>query len=148
MHADCLPHQVRYSSKLRGLVLSLYGTGNGPSRKAGFLRTIENAIERGVLVVAASQCTKGTVSLDDYEVGRRLLDIGVISAGDMTIEAISTKMAYLFGRGLTGDEIRLAMNEDLRGERSRLAPPSAVESGSLGNVLGKLGRGSRGDRGD
>ena len=103
---------------LRGLVLSLYGTGNGPSSKEPFLQAIRDAIKGGVIVIAATQCLRGSVSLGTYEVGRYLLELGVVSAGDMTTEACVTKVAYLCGRGLEGDALRKAMVTDLRGERS------------------------------
>ena len=103
---------------LRGLVLSLYGTGNGPSAKEPFLQAIRDALKRGVVVIAATQCLRGSVSLGTYEVGRYLLELGVVSAGDMTTEACVTKVAYLCGRGLEGDALRDAMETDLRGERS------------------------------
>ena len=107
---------IRHAPNLKGMILSLYGTGNGPSGKRSFLKAITEAINRGILVVIATQCLKGEVSLSTYEVGQKLLDIGVISAGDMTTEACSTKMAYLFGRELTGQELSDAMQSDLRGE--------------------------------
>lgn len=37
------------------------------------------------VVVAITQCSKGTVS-DAYETGRALLDIGIVPGGDMTPE--------------------------------------------------------------
>ena len=52
------------------------------------------------------------------QVGQAFLDMGVISAGDMTMEACVTKLAYLLGRGLRGDELRVPMMTDLRGELS------------------------------
>jgi hypothetical protein len=49
------------------------------------MEVIKEACERGVVVVAISQCAKGTVS-DAYETGRTLLDTGVVAGGDMTPE--------------------------------------------------------------
>lgn len=55
---------ISHAPSLKGLVLSLYGTGNGPSAKAEFLDTIRAAVDRGILVVAATQCISGTVNLE------------------------------------------------------------------------------------
>mmetsp|Transcript_4821 Transcript_4821/g.11772 ORF Transcript_4821/g.11772 Transcript_4821/m.11772 type:complete len:432 (+) Transcript_4821:95-1390(+) len=107
---------IQHAPNLRGLVLSLYGTGNGPSHKEDFMRVVREAVRRDILVVAVTQCLRGAVTLDTYEVGRRLLEIGVISAGDMTCEAVVTKISYLCGRGLKGEDLRNAMTTDLRGE--------------------------------
>ena len=89
---------IQHAPNLRGLVLQLYGTGNGPAQKRAFINVIKSAIDRGILVVATSQCLRGAVSLDTYEVGRKLLELGVVSAGDMTTEAVVTKMAYVRAR--------------------------------------------------
>lgn len=64
----------------------------------------------------------GAVALDTYEVGQRLLQLGVVPAGDMTTEACVTKLAYLSGRGLVGDQLRVAMSQNLRGELTESAP--------------------------
>ena len=80
----------------------------------------------------------GTVNLETYEVGRRLLELGVISAGDMTTEAVVTKMAYLFGRRLSTERLRKAMNDDLRGERTVGVQSSWGELSSLGGFVGAV----------
>ena len=129
---------IANAPSLKGIVLSLYGTGNGPSAKAEFLGVIQDAIDRGLLVVAATQCVSGTVNLETYEVGRRLLELGVISAGDMTTEAVVTKMAYLFGRRLSTERLRKAMNDDLRGERTVGVQSSWGELSSLGGFVGAV----------
>eukprot|EP00966_Prymnesium_polylepis_P103520 2397128-Prymnesium_polylepis.1 len=46
---------IEHAPNLRGLVLSLYGTGNGPSHKADFMRVIRGAVEKDILVVAVTQ---------------------------------------------------------------------------------------------
>ena len=139
---------VREAEGLKGIVLSLYGTGNGGSKSA-FLRVIADAISKGILVAAASQVHKGRVSLETYEVGRQLLELGVVSAADMTKEAVVAKMAYLFGRGVCGAQLADAMSSDLRGEltereevrgvRARAEAASGFES-FLGFHRGAAGR--------
>jgi len=62
-----------------------------------------------------------------YAVGKALESAGVVSANDMTLEAISCKVSYLFGRGdLTQSEVASLMGVSLRGEITpveALSPP-------------------------
>jgi L-asparaginase/Glu-tRNA(Gln) amidotransferase subunit D len=46
---------------------------------------LREACNRGVIIVAISQCAKGTVS-SAYATGQTLLQAGVIAGGDMTPE--------------------------------------------------------------
>jgi 60kDa lysophospholipase len=46
---------------------------------------LKDACDRGVVIMAISQCAKGSVG-DAYETGRRLLQARVIPGGDMTPE--------------------------------------------------------------
>jgi len=101
---------------LKAVVVEMYGTGNAPSRKEGLIVALENIVKSNKLVVIVSQCPTGHVALNTYAVGRRLAEIGCISGEDMTIEAVSTKLSYLFGRGLTAAQVKLMMSENLRGE--------------------------------
>jgi len=113
---EAISAMIQHTDNLDGLVLSMYGTGNGPTHKSSFVDLIKKAISRNILVVATTQCHKGTVALNVYEVGKRLLSVGVVSAGDMTTEACVAKISYLCGRGLQGETLRSAMAQDLRGE--------------------------------
>jgi len=114
-------------SGLRALVLQLYGTGNLPSVKESFLETLADATARGILVVATTQCMTGSVKLGKYAVGHALKGAGVISGSDMTLEAVSCKLAYLFGRAdLSNAEIGELMGVSLRGE---ITPPTGEGPG-------------------
>lgn len=65
-------------------MLETFGAGNAPQR-VDLMQALKEACDRGVIVVAISQCAKGTVS-DSYETGRSLQAVGVASGGDMTTE--------------------------------------------------------------
>ena len=69
---------------IRGVVLETFGAGNAPQR-ADLMQALKEACDRGVVVVAITQCVKGSVS-DAYETGRTLLQAGIVSGGDMTPE--------------------------------------------------------------
>lgn len=104
------------SSDVRAIVLQLYGTGNAPARRSGFINWVKRLVERDVVVIACSQCLRGRVELDEYAVGKQLNDAGVVSALDMTCEAAVTKMAYLLPMNLNKAELLEAFQTPLRGE--------------------------------
>jgi len=105
---------------LMGLVLETYGVGNGPERDANILETIREATDRGVVVIACTQCLYGRVQLGAYETGSALAQVGVTSGADMTSEAALTKLSVLLGRGLPPEEVRVLMQENLAGELTPL----------------------------
>ncbi|KAG6830746.1 hypothetical protein H0H92_014827 [Tricholoma furcatifolium] len=88
---------------IRGVVLETFGAGNAPQR-ADLMQALKEACDRGVIVVAITQCSKGSVS-DAYETGRTLLQAGVVPGNDMTPEP-----------ELSVTEIRELMATSLRGE--------------------------------
>ena len=101
---------------LKGLILESYGTGNGPSNNPDFLAALAEATERGIVIVNLSQCRHGGISQDDYATGRALSDAGLVSGGDMTIEAALTKLMFLFSRDLPVETVRQRIGENLVGE--------------------------------
>lgn len=119
-------HAAR-ETHLKGLILQLYGTGNLPSLKNELIECLAEAVRSGVCVVVTTQCHTGSVLLGHYATGQELKKAGVVSAGDMTLEATSAKLAYLLGRqDLSIDEIRDLMGVNLRGEltpEDQMPPP-------------------------
>ena len=69
---------------IRGVVLETFGAGNAPQHE-DVRNALKCACDRGVVVVAITQCAKGSVS-DAYEAGRTLLEVGVVPGSDMTPE--------------------------------------------------------------
>jgi L-asparaginase len=133
--------------QLRALVLQLYGTGNIPSVKESFIQLLADATDKGILVIASTQCSTGSVLLGQYATGRALLEAGAVSAGDMTVEAIACKSAYLFGRkDLNNSQIVELMGVSLRGEMTphdQLSPPHS--SNSFEQCIAKARRTSGGN---
>lgn len=100
---------------LKAVVLKTYGSGNAP-QKPWFIKLLKEATKRGIVIVNISQCPAGMVEMARYETGLHLLDAGVISGYDATVESILTKLMFLIGHKLTPREIRNEMNHPLAGE--------------------------------
>jgi len=102
---------------IKGIVFRTFGAGNAPDNKE-FLQTIENATkERKCTILNVTQCNQGMVEMGLYEASSGLLERGVISGLDMTPEAALTKMMFILG-SQRGEDIRLELQQNLRGEQS------------------------------
>ncbi|MBR1785406.1 MAG: asparaginase [Bacteroidales bacterium] len=101
---------------LQGVVIETYGSGNAPTDK-WFIDALDQAIRRGVIVLNVTQCKAGAVKMRQYAASCDMDRIGVVAAGDITIEAAITKMMCLLGE-YPGDKehVKLRLSQSLRGE--------------------------------
>ena len=109
-----LRHQFN-TPGVKGVVLKTFGAGNTPSAK-WFVNVISEAVDRGIVVLNVTQCVNGGVHEKRYVSSDRLAAVGVISGHDITSEAAITKLMFLFGLGLSSDEVKRALLRPIAGE--------------------------------
>ena len=100
---------------LKGIIFRTFGSGNAPRAK-WLTKALAKATEAGKIIVNITQCSTGSVKMNLYETGLQLLEAGIISGHDSTVEAALTKLMYLMGQGLKPEAIREIMNRSLAGE--------------------------------
>ena len=104
-------------SKLKGVVLETYGSGNAPTEK-WFIDILQKTVERGVHIVNVTQCAGGNVIMGHYETSVALEKIGIISGNDITTESALAKLMYLLGENIPKNKFKSIFETQLRGEIS------------------------------
>ncbi|MBQ8237143.1 MAG: asparaginase [Oscillospiraceae bacterium] len=99
----------------KGIVIEAFGLGGFNMLGRG-LRGIRRAIEDGVSVVITTQCLYDSADLGVYQVGSKLLQLGVIQGRDMTSEAAMAKLMWAIGQGMDQDQIAKLFRQNLAGE--------------------------------
>ncbi len=111
--------QALTEQKIDGIILRTYGVGNAPVQNKALLQALEHAHQQGIVIVNCTQCFQGHVDMSGYETGTALMNAGVVSGADMTVEAALSKLYYLFNIGLEQQQIETRMQQNLRGELTR-----------------------------
>lgn len=121
---------------MQGVVLETYGTGNAPNNRPELLDALKEATGRGVIIINTTQCLKGSVSMV-YATGEVLFDAGLLCGGDMTPEAVLSKLSYVLAieeldletkKKMMIKNLRGEMNEDLAGAKLNLSDSRFIQA--------------------
>lgn len=106
---------ILHIENLKGIVLESFGSGNVPNF-SWFSELIIEATKKGIVIVNVSQCAGGKVQMGLYQTSVDIQKADVVSGNDMTTEAAVTKLMFLLGQGLTYNEVKKYMQQNLKGE--------------------------------
>ena len=105
------------SMGIRGIVIEAFGLG-GVNVLGEGLDGIEKAVKSGVSVVVTTQCLHDSADLGVYQVGTKLLELGVIQGRDMTSESAVAKLMWALGQGMSPGEVKVFFAQSIAGEIS------------------------------
>lgn len=110
-------------AKIEGIVLRSIGAGDpniAPEDEVGNYTNLRETFEllksRKIPIVVTTQAARGVSSMTASNNGAEAYKMGAIPAWDMSIEAMTVKLAWLLGRGLEYEQIRSEMLTSIKGE--------------------------------
>lgn len=105
-------------TRTKAVIIEAFGSGNFPIEgEYSLIPFMEKCIDNNCRVIITSQAAYDSVDLNQYKSGRAAKKIGALSAGDMTMEATTTKTMHLLARNIGAEEFKLLFERNLAGER-------------------------------
>ena len=100
---------------LRAVVLTTFGSGNGPT-DPDFINALREACARGLLLLNVTQCVGGRVEQGKYATSQAFQEMGVVPGADLTVEAAVTKLMFLLGQHADNAPVARQLTTSLAGE--------------------------------
>jgi L-asparaginase len=100
----------------QGVIIEGYGLGGMPVDNKELMAKIDQLVSKKIPVIMATQCVYDGVNLDTYEVGMTAKKNGILSAFDMTTEAVYTKLMWAIGCTDNYEELVKLLQANLCGE--------------------------------
>ncbi|MBL7934089.1 MAG: type I asparaginase [Bacteroidia bacterium] len=100
---------------IKAIILETFGAGNATTQ-AWFIKELQQAIKKGIIILNITQCPEGRVIQGMYETSSQLKKIGVISGADLTFESAVTKLMFLLAQDLNKQKTVRLLQTNLRGE--------------------------------
>lgn len=90
----------------KGIVIEAFGAGGMHFIRRDLIQKLEMMVEKGISVVACSQCLYENSDFSIYQTGQKVLQKGVIQGIDMTSEAAVTKLMWALGKTQDPQEVK------------------------------------------
>ena len=111
MPSDLL--ELAVEKGFKGVIIE--GTGMGHVAE-DLVPTIKELTEKGIFVGITSQCVHGTVNLNVYSTGRKMLEAGAVPLGDMLTEVATVKLMWALTKSNDIEDIKKIMLNNIAGE--------------------------------
>jgi L-asparaginase len=108
-------------AKIEAFILRSFGAGdpNVPMNTVDYTNLREGfefLQSREIPIVVTTQAARGIANMEMSDNGEAARGLGAIPAFDMSIEAITVKLAWLLGQNMKYEQIRREMTESVKGE--------------------------------
>lgn len=100
----------------QGVIIEGYGLGGMPVDNTKLMDKLKQLVLKGIPVVMATQCVFDGVNLDTYEVGVSANKIGIVSAYDMTTEAVYAKLMWILNDANSYEDMVRILQTNICGE--------------------------------